>query len=317
MGLNPLKHGQALVSNLMAGAGEDGTPERWEDTGTISRVGASIRHYSYLWAAGAMFAFALALFFFPVLPSAHRNVGFLSVGFYILSLGVVWARTRANALKTLQNYDLHILYTGNGIRARLGKITGDIDEKSTGFKVAKSFKRGGLSVKYEQFRDRFARTEIGEHKEKYHRVNSDGTGDVVDGLLKQTTFTADRLENDINLFNSVSVSHAGDLNDDLSSKNRESMTTIPPVVDKRTGHLVQLAFGNQVRGAEQAEAYAQQLEDYVDELEEYVDPGGQPIFEATTGLLGDLGLTRRQDDEGEEKVELTMSDGSDSEGDWG
>ncbi len=314
MGLNPLKHGQSLVSNLMAGTGEDGTPERWDDTGVTAKIGASIRHYSYLWVAGAMFVIALAMFFIPVLPSAHRNVGFLGVGFWLVTVAAAYARGRSNALQTLRNFDLHILYTGNGIRARLGKTTGDIDEKSTGFKVAKRFKRGGLQVSYEQFRDRFARTEIGEHKEKYHRVDSDGSGTVVDGLLKQTTFSADRLENDINLFNSVAVTHAGDLDNDLDSKDRESMTTLPPVVDKRTGHLVQLAFNNQVRGADQAEAYADQLEDYVDELEEYVDPAGQPIFESTTELLGNLGLTRSRDDDGEENLELDVSSGVNPQG---
>jgi|GEM_PF-521526 hypothetical protein len=315
MGLNPLKHGQTLVSNLMAGTGEDGTPDRWDDTGAVAKLGASIRHYSYLWVAGAMFVFALVLFLVPVLPSAHRNIGFLGVGFWLLTIAGAYAHGRTNALQTLENFDLHILYTGNGIRARLGKTTGEVDDKSMGFKVAKQFSRGGLEVKYEQFRDRFARNEIGDHKEKYHRVGSDGTGDVVDGLLKQTTFTADRLENDISLFNTVAVTHAGDLDDDLDSKNRESMTTLPPVVDKRTGHLVQLAFNNQVRGADQAEAYAQQLQDYVDELEEYVDPGGQPIFEATTGLLGDLGLTRSSEQDREaEKLELDTSSMTNSRG---
>ncbi len=309
MGLNPLKHGQSLVSNLMAGTGEDGTPDRWEDIGATAKISASIRHYSYLWVAGVMFVIALVMFFIPVLPSAHRNIGFLGIGFWLVTVAAAYAQGRRNAFQTLQNFDIHILYTGNGIRARIGKATGDVDEKSTGFKVAKSFSHGGLQVEYEQFRDRFARTEIGEHKEKYHRVSSDGTGAVVDGLLKQTTFTTDRLENDIGLFNSVAVTHAGDLTTDLDSKNRESMTSLPPVVDKRTGHLVQLAFNNQVRGADQAEAYADQLEDYVDELEEYVDPAGQPIFESTTELLSNLGLTRTRDANGEENVELDVSSG--------
>ncbi len=314
MGLNPLKYGQSLVSSLMAGTGEDGTPDRWEDRGLFTRIGASMRYYSYLWIAGAMFAIASAIFFVPVLPSAHQNVGVLGAGFWLVTVAGAYAKGRSAGIQTLQNFDLHIVFTGNGIRPRLGKRTGDIDEKSLGFKVAKTFGHGGLSVSFEQFRDRFARNEIGEHKEKYHRVGEDGTGDVVDGLLKQTTFTADRLENDISLFNSVAVTHAGDLDDDLDSKNRESMTTLPPVIDKRTGHLVQMAFQNQVRGTEQAEAYANQLTDYVDELEEYVDPGGQPIFEATTGLLGDLGLTRERDESGEEEVTLDVSGGPNPKG---
>lgn len=307
MGLNPLKYGQSLVSSLMAGTGEDGTPDRWENTGLLGRIGRSMRHYSFLWIAGAMFATALALFLFPVLPSAHRNVGFLGIGFWLVSVAAANVHGRTSAFEELKKYDLHVLYTGNGITARLGQTIGDIDEKSTGFKVAKRFGYGGLQVEFEQFRDRFARNEIGDHKEKYHRVGSDGSGDVVDGLLKQTTFTTDRLANDIDLFNSVAVTHAGELDDDLDSKRRESMTTLPPVVDKRTGHLVQLAFDNQVRSADQAEAKAAQVEDYLDDLEEYVDPGGRPIFEATTGLLNDLGITRRQDEEDGETVELDMS----------
>ncbi len=314
MGLNPLTYGQSLVSNLMAGTGGDGTPDHWEDRRLSARIAASMRYYSYLWIAGTMFTIAAVIFFVPVLPSAHHNIGVLGGGFWLVTIAVAYAKGRGDGIETLQNYDLHIVFTGNGIRPRLGKRTGDIDEKSTGFKVAKSFGHGGLSVSFEQFRDRFARTEIGEHKEKYHRVTSDGSGDVVDGLLKQTTFTADRLKNDITLFNSVAVTHAGDLDDDLDSKNRESMTTLPPVIDKRTGHLVQMAFQNQVRGTEQAEAYANQLTDYVDELEEYVDPGGQPIFEATTGLLGDLGLTRERRENGEEEVTLDMSNRPNSQG---
>ncbi len=314
MGMNPLKYGQTLVSSLMAGTGEDGTPDRWEDSGLFAKIGRSMRHYTFLWVAGAMFAVALALFLFPVLPSAHRNVGFLGGGFWLVSVAAANVHGRTSAFDSLQELDLHILYTGNGITARLGKGIGDIDEKSTGFKVAKAFSYGGLRVKYEQFRDRFARNEIGDHKEKYHRVGSDGTGDVVDGLLKHTTFTADRFENDINLFNSVAVTHAGKLDDDLDSKRRESMTTLPPVVDKRTGHLVQLAFDNQVRSADQAEAKVSQVEDYLDELEEYVDPGGRPIFEATTGLLNDLGVTRRQGEDGDETLELDVSSGSNPKG---
>jgi len=314
MGLNPLKYGQSLVSNLMAGTGEDGTPDRWEDTGLFGRIGRSIQHYTFLWVGGAMFAAAFGLYLFPVLPSAHRNIGFLGAGFWVFSVAAAHVRGRVSGIKTLQEYDLHVLYTGNGITARLGKTTGDIDEKSVGFKVAKQFGYGGLQVKFEQFRDRFARNEIGDHKEKYHRVDSDGTGDVVDGLLKHTTFTASRLENDIELFNSVAVTHAGELDDDLDSKKRESTTTLPPVVDKRTGHLVQLAFDNQVRSADQAEAKAAQVEDYLDELEEYVDPGGKPIFEAATGLLNDLGVTRRKGEDGEESVELDVSSGSDPRG---
>jgi len=278
MGLNPIKATRQLVSNL-ADPGDDDEPKSWESPSRTSRLRSFLAMYRYLAVAMVFFAIAMAVFLFPVLPSAHRNYWLPAMGLWCLSLAVVHLKSRGAGLRRLEDYHLNILFQGNTIKPRLGKRSGAIDDKTWGLKVLKQFSMGGLRTTYEQFHDRYSRSEIGDHKEKYHRVDDDGSGDVVRGILGPTTAEADALEYDLELFDGVSVTHAGAENDTLASKERDTVTTLPPTIDERTSANVRQAFASETYSRQVEERRAAELEDYVDDLEEYVDPAGQPIFE--------------------------------------
>lgn len=302
MALNPLSDTVPLVGRLMAGSGDDGTddpPERWDTSSKGSRITGTLKRYSYLSVASVFGVIALLLFFVPVLPTAHHNGAVLVIAGVGMWSAVVYYMGRTSAFGRLRDFDVHILFTGNSIRARLGKETSDLDDRTAGFKVLKSLDMTGLSTAYEQFRDRYSRREIDQHKEKYHRVETDGRGEVVDGLLKQITFEASRFEHDIDLFNSVKVTHAGSLETDMASKQRETMTTLPPTLDQRTNSAVRLAFQSQVQSTKEADRLREMTEDYLDEIEEYVDPDGKPIFNMLVEMLREMGITHDRQQSGE------------------
>jgi len=277
--MNPLKTTRQLVANLAATEDGDG-PKQWDSQSRTGRIKTALSLYKYLVVAVVLFAMAMAVFIFPVLPSAHRNYWVPAMGIWAVSIAVVHVKSRAAGLRRLKDYHLNILFLGNSIQPRLGKRSGSIDEKTWGLKVLKKFNAGGLRTAFEQFHDRYSRSEIGDHKEKYHRVDDDGSGDVVRGVLDPTTAEADEVEHNIDLFDGISVTHAGAENDTLSSKERDTVTTLPPTIDERTSAGVRKAFMSEAHGRQVESRRAQELEDYVDDLEEYVAPAGQPIFES-------------------------------------
>jgi len=294
MGLNPIKTTRQLVANLTDTGDE---PETWDDGSRFSGAKAWLSMYRYLAIALAFFAMAMAVFIFPVLPSAHRNWWLPAMGLWLVSLAVVHLKSRGSGLRRLEDYHLNILFQGNTIKPRLGKRAGAIDDKTWGLRVLKEFSLGGLKTSYEQFADRYSRNEITDHKEKYHRVNDDGSGDVVRGILGPTTAEADSLEYGLDLFDGVSVTHAGAENDTLASKERDTVTTLPPTIDERTSADVRQAFASETYGRQIEARRAAELEDYVDDLEEHVDAAGKPLFENVMMLLETMQQRQQSSDD--------------------
>lgn len=293
--LDPLRETVGVVSQLAASEDSDDTPERWDRQSRTSRLWGALTRYPYLTVAVVLFVVAFALFFFPVLPTAHHNGWTLAAGIWLLSLAVTAVMVRKSAYGTLADLDLHVNFMGNSMAVRLGKRDGYIDEKTIGFKELKQFSHGGLKKKWLQFRDRFNRKEIESHKEKYHRVESDGSGEVVHGFLAPLTVETKQIENGIDLFNSVLVTHSGKLDDDLSSKQKDTKTTIPPTIDERTNKDVRQAFSRVTFAQEHEEIRADMADDLLDDLEEYVDPAGMPLFERVNQLVEDAREAKQRD----------------------
>lgn len=296
MSLNPIRTTRKLIGTLALDPSED-EPQQWETTGRVTRLKELVTMYPYLVAACVLFVGAILLFFYPVLPSAHRSGWTLAVGLYAVSVAVAFFKGRTKAYQTLRQYDLNFLFTGRHLVPRLGKRTGDIDDRLTGFKVLKEFSAGGLRTAFEEFRDRYGRREIADHKEKFHRAESDGSGEVVHGLLKNTTFDAEEMAYGIILFNSVSVTHAGSAEERLESKEMETVTSLPPVLDTRTSARVEGAFRAEKHARTNADQELSLVKDQLDRLEEHVDPAGQPLFERTLELVDQQRRIRDENDQ--------------------
>lgn len=283
LGLNPLQRAAKLVANMPAES--DDPPAEWDSTSRTSKLHDWLARYKFLVIAVVLFSLAMLIFFVPVLPSAHRNYWTPALGLWLVSLAAVYVRAQGAGLRRLRNYHLNVLLLGNSAIPRLGKRTGAIDDKTFGFKVLKKFSNGGLSTGFEQFRDKFARREIAEHKEKYARVSDDGSGDVIRGISEPLTADAEACEYGHDIFDGISVTHAGAEEDLMESKVRDTETTLPPVLDARTTSDVRQAFAAEAYATDISEQRLQQLENYVDELEEYVDPGGKQILNSVMDLL--------------------------------
>lgn len=294
MAFNPIRSVRRVVSAVALDPDADPDPE-WDKPGIIGRATGALTRYPYLTVAAVFMLVAGALFFVPVIPTAHYNGWTLGLGVYVLSVAVAYIQGRKAAFQTLKQYDLNVLFTGRHVVPRLGKRTGDIDDRLTGFKALKKFGSGGLRTAFVQFRDRYGRSEIADHKEKHHRVENDGSGDVVFGLLKTTTFESDRLDHGIDLFNSVSITHAGEEAERLESKDVDAVPTIPPVIDSRISGRVQTAFRSLNQSRKQSEQMNTQLNNFVDRLEEYVDPSGQVLFEDVRELVNEFQPDRRSE----------------------
>jgi len=308
MGLNPLRSTRQLVANLAA-TGEDGDePQQWDSQSRTSRLRTTLSMYKYLVVAVALFLMAVAVFLFPVLPSAHRNYWLPVAGLWLVSIAITHIKSRGAGIRRLGQYHLNILFMGNSVQPRLGKRTGAIDDKTWGLKVLKRFSAGGLRTAFEQFHDRYSRSEIGDHKEKYHRVNDDGSGDVVRGVLGPTTAEADEIEHNIDIFDGISVTHAGAEDETLSSKERDTVTTLPPTIDERTSAGVRKAFASEVHGREIEARRASELEDYVDDLEEYVDAAGQPIFERVMQAINQMQAQQDQRKQSDDSSGVDLPD---------
>lgn len=285
MSLNPINRARRLVGAIALDPNEDEEPQHWQRQSRVSKLKDALTMYPYLALAGGFFLVALVIFFYPVLPSAHRSGWTLAVGIFAVAVAVSYWKGRTRAFDALSKYDLNILFTGRHIEPRLGVRTGDIDDRLTGFKKLRKFSQGGLRTAFEEFRDRYGRTEITDHKEKYHRAKPDGTGQVRHGLMKTTTFEAETLDYEIDLFNSVSVTHAGEEEDRLDSKDMDTAAVLPPVLDTRTSARVEDAFRAEARARGHADQELSLAKDQLEKLEEYVDPAGQTLFERTKQLV--------------------------------
>ncbi len=289
LGLNPLQKTVELLANMPAGTDEE--PQQWDSQTRTSRLRGWLARYKFLVGALALLGVALLIFFVPVLPSAHRNGWTVAGGLWAVSLAAVWVKAQGAGLRRLAGYELNILHMGNAIRPRLVERTGAIDDKTAGLKVLKQFDMAGLRTGVEQFRDRFGRREVAKHKEKYSRVDDDGSGDVIRGIATPLTAEADQCEYGIELFDGISVTHTGEERDLMESKERDTETTIPPVLDARTTADVRGAFASEAYARDISEQKLTQLENYIDELEEYVDPGGDQILQQVMDLVE---TTKRQ-----------------------
>lgn len=304
MGINPIRRTQKLLGAIAIDPNEDDDePQTWERTGRISRAIQTVKMYPFLSVAALFFLVALAMFFYPVLPSAHRNGWTLGAGIFGVGLAVAYWRGRRGAFKTLQKFDLNVLFTGRHMEARLGKMDGSIDDRMVGFKILREFSHGGLKTAYEQFRDKYGRTEIASHKDKHHRAKPDGSGEIRHGLIENTTFEEDTLAYDIDLFNSISVTHAGTAEDRLGSKQMETAAVIPPVLDSRTSSRVESAFRAEQTARGHSDQELDLVMDQLARLEEHVDPAGQTLFERTVELVDRQTKLREQDKRRENKAE--------------
>lgn len=295
MALNPIRRTQKLLGAIAIDPNERDEEPQWERTGRVTKLKRTLSLYPYLVGAGVFFVMALLLFFYPILPSAHRSGWTLAVGLFAMAIAIAYWKGRVNAYATLQQYDLNVLFTGRHIKPRLGKLDGSIDDRMVGFKILRRFESGGLRTAFEEFRDRYARTEIASHKDKHHRAESDGSGKVRHGLLKNTTFEADTLDYGIDLFNSVSVTHAGAAEERLGSKNMETAAVIPPVLDSRTSAQVESAFRAEQTARDHSDQELSLVQDQLDRLEEHVDPAGQTLFERTVELIDRQTKLREQE----------------------
>lgn len=285
---------------------DDQEPEEWERQGRVQKAWRYLSLYPFLTAAGGLFLLTLFLYLYPIIPRAHSSPVFVIVAFWLLTVAGWGAHREKAAIRRLQEYDLHVSFYGNAIIPRLGKQVELRDDRLVGFKTLREFSWGGLVAKYEQFRDRFARREIGQHVNKHSRVDDDGSGDVVDGYLEGQTATADAMRNGIELFNTISVSHVGTQKTELGSKNVESRATLPPTIDSRTSSKVHRAFEKEKEGRREAEELLDMLRDHVEELEEYVDPSGKPLFQNTISLIQTMHEIETDDDQGPSPAELEI-----------
>lgn len=291
--LNPIRGAQRVVSHLVETTDTEEEPD-WDDQGALTRAAAWAKYRKSLVIAAVFALVAVVFWLYPVLPSAHRNYWTLALAVWALSSAFFYSRGRTAGFTALREYDLNIVYTGRSVVPRLGRVTGDIDDRMVGMKVLKELKRGGLSAAYEQFRDRFNRREIQQHKEKYHRVDDDGSGDVVRGVPKGLTTRTDTCEFGIDVFNTISVTHAGEERTEMDSKEVDTMLTLPPTVDERVTTDVRQAMVGQEDARKLADQRYRQLENYVEQLEEYVDPGGKTIFEETKKLFQEINRETRR-----------------------
>jgi hypothetical protein len=288
MTLNPITHARRLAGYIAEDPqGGDAPPERWDDTSTTSNALGFLKRHPWLFVAGAFFLVALLLFFVPVLPTAHYNGWTLAAGVFVASNAVTAYTFRKKGMQAWQDYDLNVLFTGRGIVPRVGKWDGDIDDRLKAFKILKQVGPSGLRTAFEQFRDVYSRREIERHKDKYHRVDTDGTGDVRHGVLKNTTFEVDTCKHDIDVFGSISVSHIGQPEERLDAKEYETAGTIAPVIDVRTSDKIDKAFRAEATARRHSDQELAIVSQQLDKLEEHVDPAGQPLFERTMELLNE------------------------------
>lgn len=307
MGVNPIRRTREILGTIAINPSEEHDPE-WERIGTLARWKRRLTLYPFLTVAVVFFVIALTIFFVPVLPSAHRSGVTLGIGFYVISVAVSNWKGRTSAFKKLGEFDLNIKFTGRGISARLGKKDERIDDRMIGFKKLREFSHGGLKTAFEEFRDRYSRNEISNHKEKHHRAESDGSGHVRHGLLDGITFETGTCEYGIDLFNTVSVTHAGAEDERLESKKMETASVLPPVLDTRTSAKVEGAFRAEKQSRSQADQELSLAKDQLDRLEEYVDPAGQTLFERTVELV-DRERERRNQDRRQDRTTNNASNG--------
>jgi hypothetical protein len=304
--MNAIRDRIPTVSSLPFGDDTDNVddedPKDWDRKGRLGRLWAALSVYPFLTISVALFAMTLVLYLYPVLPSAHRNIGFVTIGGVLVAFAAWGLYNRILAIRGLSKYDLHVNYRGGAVSARLAKQTDIPDERIRGYKILREFRLGGLVTSFEAFRNRFSRREISDHKEKYHRAGDDGSGDIVDGVLEPQTAETATLRNDIELFRSIAVTHAGEQQPKLDSKNVDSVSTLPPTIDSRTSADVRSAFEKQSRDRDHARQQLQMLENYIKEMREYVDPAGQPLLENVIGTIETLNEIDREDDDGQDIV---------------
>lgn len=290
--MNPIRDRIPTVSSLPFGDDtddvDDQEPENWDRQSRLSKMWTTLSVYPFLTASVVFLGITMVLYLYPVVPSAHRSVGLVTIAGLTVAFSAWGLYNRVLAIRGLQRYDLHINYKGSTVSARLGKEA-DVDEPEIrGYKILRKFSLGGLVTAYEEFRDRHSRREISEHKEKYHRVDDDGTGEVIDGALEAQTAETETLRNGIELFRSIAVTHTGRQKPNMDSKEIDSVSTIPPTIDSRTSAQVHRAFEKQAIDRQHATEQLAMLEQYIKEMREYVDPAGQPLFENVIGTLETL-----------------------------
>jgi len=287
--VNPIREHIPTVSFLPWSSDTDdvdegGTPE-WERSSRFKTAKRYLTLYPFLTASVVLLIVTLVFYFRPILPTAHRRASLPFIAGLLVSHGLVGVWRERAGVRRLQNYSLHVGFRGNTVHVRLGQQADLNDDRLIGFKPLAEFAHGGLRTRFESFRDRFSRREVGDHKEKYHRAGSDGEGKVVDAFYASQTADTSAFRNDIELFNSVIVSHVGEQQPDLDSKNVDSVSTLPPRIDARTSSDIRTAFTSEREARREEERIRGMLEDHVDELAEYIDPAGQPLFENTIGLI--------------------------------
>ena len=263
---------------------EDETPE-WERTGRVAKLKSWLTLYPFLTASVALLALTLVLYFRPILPTAHRRASLPFIAGLLVSHSLVGVWRERAAVRRLRSYSLHVGFRGNTVHVRFGQPADLNDDRLIGFKPLAEFAHGGLRTRFESFRDRFSRREVGDHKEKYHRAGTDGEGEVVDAFYQSQTAETSAFRNGIELFDTVFVSHVGEQQPELDSKEVDSMSTLPPRIDARTSSEIRTAFSSEREARREEERIRAMLEDHVDELAEYIDPAGQPLFENTIGLI--------------------------------
>lgn len=240
--MNPIRDRIPTISSLPFGDDtddvDDPEPEDWDRKGRLAKLWTALSVCRFLTASVLFLVVTLILYLYPVVPTARRSVGMVSIAVLTVVFSAWGLYNRILAIRGLQRYDLHINYEGSSVSARLGRETDVDDEEIRGYKILRKFSLGGLVTAYEGFRDRHSRREISEHKEKYHRVADDGSGEVIDGALEAQTAEADALRNDIELFNSTVVTYTGRQKPNVDGKEIDSVSTIPPTIGFRTSAQV-------------------------------------------------------------------------------
>lgn len=298
--MNPIRDRIPTVSSLPFSDDtddvDDQEPEQWDRKGRLAKLWAALSVYPFLTASVLLFVATLVLYLYPIVPSAHRSVGLVTIAGLIVAFAGWGLYNQILGVRRLQRYDLHINYRGNALSVRLAREEDVPDERIRGYRILREFKLGGLVTAYEEFRDRHSRREIAEHKEKYHRAGDDGGGDVVDGVLEPQTAETGSMRNGIELFRSVAVTHTGEQKPKMDSKAVDSVSTLPPTIDSRTSAEVRSAFEKQSLDRKHANEQLEMLDTYIKEMREYVDPAGQPLLENVIGTLETLNEIDRDED---------------------